>query len=133
MSSNMQGYGQTFLPTGVSKLFSIDECLADHQVSSVHFSRSVVSDSLRPHNCSTPGLPVRHHLPEFTQTHVHRVGDAIQPSHPLSSPSPPAFNLSQHQSLNFQMSQFFTSGGQSIGVSASASVLPKNIQVCICI
>ena len=48
---------------------------------------------------STPGLPVNHHLPEFTQTHVHRVGDAIQPSHPLSSPSPPAPNPSQHQSL----------------------------------
>ena len=50
-------------------------------------------------NCSTPGLPVHHHLPEFTQTHVHRVGDAIQPSHPLSSPSPPAPNASQHQDL----------------------------------
>ena len=48
---------------------------------------------------SLPGLPVHHQLPEFTQTHVHRVGDAIQPSHPLSSPSPPAFNLSQHQGL----------------------------------
>ena len=48
-------------------------------------------------NRSTPGLPVHHQLPEFTQTHVHRVSDAIQPSHPLSSPSPPAFNLSQHQ------------------------------------
>ena len=48
-------------------------------------------------NCSTPGLPVHHQLPEFTQTHVHRVGDAIQPSHPLSSPSPPAPNPSQHR------------------------------------
>ena len=52
-----------------------------------------------PVNCSTPGLPVHHQLLEFTQTHVHRVGDAIQPSHPLSSPSPPTFNLSQHQGL----------------------------------
>ena len=52
-----------------------------------------------PMNCSTPGLPVHHQLPEFTQTHVHRVGDAIQPSHPLSSPFPPAPNPSQHQSL----------------------------------
>ena len=52
-----------------------------------------------PMNCSTPGLPVRHQLPEFTQTHVHRVSDAIQPSHPLLSPSPPAPNPSQHQSL----------------------------------
>ena len=52
-----------------------------------------------PMDCSTPGLPVHHKLPEFTQTHVHRVGDAIQPSHPLSSPSPPAPNPSQHQGL----------------------------------
>ena len=49
-----------------------------------------MSDSLQPMNCSTPGLPAHHHLPEFTQTHVHRVSDAIQPSHPLFSPSPPA-------------------------------------------
>ena len=52
-----------------------------------------------PMNHSTPGLPVHHQLPEFTQTHIHRVGDAIQPSHPLSSPSPPALNPSQHQGL----------------------------------
>ena len=52
-----------------------------------------------PMNHSMPGLPVHHQIPEFTQTHVHRVGDAIQPSHPLSSPSPPAPNPSQHQSL----------------------------------
>ena len=52
-----------------------------------------------PMSCSTPGLPVHHQLPEFTQTQVHRVSDAIQPSHPLSSPSPPAPNPSQHQSL----------------------------------
>ena len=51
-------------------------------------------------DCSTPGLLVHHQLPELTETHVHRVGDAIQPSHPLSSPSPPAFNLSQHQGLS---------------------------------
>ena len=53
-----------------------------------------------PMDCSTPGLPVRHQLPELAQTHVHRVSDAIQPSHPLLSPSPPAFNLSQHQGLS---------------------------------
>ena len=53
-----------------------------------------------PMDCSTPGLPVHCHLPEFTQTHVHRVGDATQPSHPLLSPSPPAFSLSQHQGLS---------------------------------
>ena len=50
-------------------------------------------------DCSMPGLPVHHQLPELTQTHVHRVSDAIQPSHPLLSPSPPALTLSQHQSL----------------------------------
>ena len=66
------------------------------QFSSVAQSSPTLSD---PMNRSTPGLPVHHHLPEFTQTHVHRVGDAIQPSHPLSSPSPPAPNPSQHQSL----------------------------------
>ena len=73
---------------------------------------------------STPGLPVHHQLSEFTQTHVHRVSDAIQPSHPLSPPSPPTFNLSQHQS--FPRSQVLAPDGQSIG--ASASVLPMNIQ-----
>ena len=52
-----------------------------------------------PMDCSTPGIPVHHQLLELTQTHVHRVGDAIQPSHPLSFPSPPTFNLSQHQSF----------------------------------
>ena len=78
-------------------------------------------------DCSTPGLPVHHQLPEPTQTHLHRVSDAIQLSHPLSSPSPPTFNLSQNQGL-FQMSQLFASGSQSIGVSTSASVLPMYIQ-----
>ena len=63
-------------------------------------SRSVMSDSLcDPMNRGTPGLPVHHQLPEFTETHIHQVSDAIQPSHPLSSPSPPAPNPSQHQSL----------------------------------
>ena len=65
----------------------------------VQFSHLVMSNSLQPHNRSRPGLPVHHQLLEFTQTHVHRVGDAIQPSHPLSSPSPPALNPSQHQRL----------------------------------
>ena len=68
-----------------------------------------------PMDCSTPGSPVLHHLPEFAQTHVHWVGDAIQPSHPLLPLSPPALNLSQHRGL-FQ-SQLFTSGGQNIGAS----------------
>ena len=79
-----------------------------------------------PMNRSTPGLPVHHQHPEFTQTHVHWVGDAIQPSHPLSSPSLPARKLSQHQS--FPMSQLFAWDGQSNGVSASASVLSINTQ-----
>ena len=52
-----------------------------------------------PMDCSTPGFPVHHQLPELAQTYVHRVSDAIQPSHPLSSPSPPTFNLSQQQGL----------------------------------
>ena len=77
-------------------------------------------------NCSTPGLPVHHQLPEFTQTHVHRVGDAIQPSHPLSSPFPLPAILPA--SGFFPMSWLFASGGQSIGASASASILPMNIQ-----
>ena len=77
------------------------------QFSSVQF-RSVTQLCLTlcdPKNCSTPGLPVHHQLPEFTQTHVHRVSDAIQPSHPLSSPSPPAPNPSQHRS--FPMSRVY--------------------------
>ena len=69
---------------------------ASVQFSSVAQSCPTLSD---PMNRSTPGLPVHHQLLEFTQTHVHRVSDAIQPSHPLSSPSPPAPNRSQHQSL----------------------------------
>ena len=66
------------------------------QFISVSQSHPTFCDSI---NCSTPGLPVHHQLPEFTQTHVHWVSDAIQPSHPLSSPSLPALNLSQHQGL----------------------------------
>ena len=79
-----------------------------------------------PIDCSMPGIPVHHQLPEFDQTHVHRVSDAIQPSHPLSSPSPPGLQ-SFPASGSFPKRQFFKSGGQSIGVSAS--VLPVNIQV----
>ena len=70
--------------------------ISSAQFSSVTQSCPTLCD---PMNCSTPDLPVHHHLPEFTQTHVHWVSDAIQPSHPLSSPSPPAPNPSQHQSL----------------------------------
>ena len=70
-------------------------------ISSVQFSSVAQSCSTLcdPMDCSTPGLPVHHQLPEFSQTHVHRVGDVIQPSHPLSSPSPPTINPSQHQGL----------------------------------
>ena len=67
-----------------------------NQFSSVTQSCPALCD---PMNHSTAGLPVHHQLPEFTQTHVHQVGDAIQPSHPLSSPSPPAPNPSKHQGL----------------------------------
>ena len=62
-------------------------------------SHSVISSSCNPMDCSTPGFHVHHQLPELAQTHVHWVSDAIQPSYPLSSPSPPAFHLSQHQGL----------------------------------
>ena len=92
--------------------------------SSVLFSHLVVSTLCNLVNRSMPGLPVHQQLPEFTQTHVHWIGDTIQPSHPLSSPSPQSFP----ESGSFQMSQLFTSGGQNIGVSASTSVLPMNTQ-----
>ena len=91
------------------------------QFSSVTQSCSTLCD---PMNRSTPGLSVHHQLPEFTQTHVHRVSDAIQPSHPGSSPSPPA-PKSLPASESFPVSQLFTWGGQSTGVSALASFLPK--------
>ena len=74
---------------------SVSTCLF-FQFSSVAQSCPILCD---PMNCSMPGLPVHHQLLEFTQTHVHRVGDAIQPSHPLSSPSPPSPNPSQRQGL----------------------------------
>ena len=90
------------------------------------FSRSAVFDSLRPMDCSMPGFSVFHYLLEFVQTHLHWVNDAIQTSHSLLPPSPSALDLSQHQS--FPMSWLFSSGGQSIGASASASVLPMNTQ-----
>ena len=71
-----------------------------------------------PMDCSTLGFPVLHHLLELAQTHVHRVSDAIQPSHPPLSPSPLAFDLSQYQGL-FLMSCLFASGDQSIGKKES--------------
>ena len=79
-------------------------------------------------NRTMPGFPVHHQLPEFTHTHVHQVGDASQPSHPVI---PFSSRLqSSPASGSFQMSQFFASGGQSTGVSASASVLPMNAVLC---
>ena len=98
-------------------------------ISSIQFSSDTQScpTLCDPMKHSTPGLPVHHQLLELTQTHVHWVGDAIQPSHLLSFPSPPALK-SFPASGSYQMSQLFTLGGQSIGVSASTSVLPMNTQ-----
>ena len=82
-------------------LFSVlfSSRLFQHNHVRVQFSHSVVSDSLQPMDCSTPGFPVHHQLLELAQTHVHQGGDAIQPSCLLSSSSPADFNLSQHQGL----------------------------------
>ena len=91
------------------------------------FHCSVTQSSLTlgdPTDCSTPGFPVLHHLPEFAQTHVHWVSDAIQASHPVAPFCfcPQSFPASG----SFPIGQLFASGGQSIGASASASVLPMN-------
>ena len=102
--------------------------LYDHYFELFQFSSVAQScpTLCNPMNRSTPGLPVHHQLLEFTQTHVHQVSDAIQPSHPLSSPSPLALNPSQHQSLFQWVNSAW--GGQSTGVSALASFLPKKSQ-----
>ena len=98
----------------------------------LYISQSVISVAqlcpalCNPVDCSMPGFPVHHQLPELTQTHVHWVGDAIQPSQPLSSPSPPAFNISQHQGL-FKWVSSSHQVAKAL-VSASVSVLPMNIQ-----
>ena len=84
-----------FIPTWYPYVCSVYLCLSI-QFSSVARSCLTVCD---PMDCRTPGFPVHHRTSELAQTHVHRVGDAIQPSHPLLPPSPPAFNLSQHQYL----------------------------------
>ena len=121
--SFVHGIVQARILEWVAISFSIDPLSSD-QFSSVTQSCPTLCD---PMNRSTPGLPVHHQLPELTQTHVHWVSDAIQPSHPLSSPSPPAPNpLPATES--FPMSQLFAWGGQSTGVSALASFLPNNIQ-----
>ena len=106
---------------GVCQVLS--PCLFNfYQFSLVHQS----CPTLWPMDCRMPGFPVHHQLPEHAQTHVHEVGDAIQTSYPLLSPSLPSFNLSQHQGLFQWVSSLH--GGQSIGALASASVLPMNIQ-----
>ena len=94
-------------------------------ISSVQFTQ-LCPTPYDPMNRSTPGLPVHHQLPEFMQTHVHRVGNAIQSSHPVIpfSSCPQSFPASG----SFSTSHLFASGGQSIGALASASILPMNIQ-----
>ena len=117
-----------FLESNLIFLWLLHSQAASFQLSHLQFisvqllSRVQLCD---PMHCSTPGLPVHRQLPEFTQTHVHWVSDAIQPSHPLSSPSPPAFNLSQHQGL-FQGVSSSHQVAKVLGVSPSASVLPKD-------
>ena len=91
-----QPRGQTWVSCPAGRFFYHLSHLSSVQFNSVAQLCPTLCDLM---NHSTPGLPVHHQLPEFTQTHVHRVGDAIQPSDPLSSPSPPALNPSQHQSL----------------------------------
>ena len=99
-------------------------CFVKFQFSSVAQSCLTLCD---PMNQSTPGLPVHHQLRKFTQTHVQWVGDAIQPSHYLSSPSPPAFNLSQHHGL-FKWVSSSHQVAKILGVSALTSVLSMNTQ-----
>ena len=99
-----------------------DQCRVHVQVVPIlnFLQFSSVQSLCNPMDCSTPGLPVHHHLLELTQTHVHQVRDAIQPSHLLSSPSSPAFNLSQHQGL------FQRVYSKHQMARASVSVLPMN-------
>ena len=91
-----------FFKLGCFLFVSMLSCLSYLYTLAIKLFSSVSQSCLTlcdPMDCSTPGFPVHHQLPELTQTHVHRVGDAIQAFHPLSSPSPPACNLSQHQGL----------------------------------
>ena len=122
--SNSCPLSQWCHPTITSSVVPFSSCLqsfpASVQFSSVTQSCPTLCD---PMDCTTPDFPVHHQLPGLTQTYVHRIGNAIQPSHPLLSLSPPSFNLSQH--LDLFKCQFFTSGGQSIGVS-SFSISPSS-------
>ena len=95
---------------------------------SVQSSHSVVSDSLRPHESQHARPPCPSPTPGLTQIHIHRVRDAIQPSHPLSSPSPPSPNPSQHQSLFQRVNSSHEVAKVSAGVSALASFLPRKSQ-----
>ena len=106
--------------------------LQEKQVQSLEFTHAVVQLLSHVWLFATPRTaarqaPVFHRLLDFAQTCVHGVGDAVQPSHPLSSPSSPALSLSQHQGL-LPLSRLFASDDQRTGASASASVLPMNIQ-----
>ena len=114
---------QTFCFTTKPNQGAISAYISSVWFSSVAQSCPTLCD---PMDCSTPDLPVHHQLPEFTQTHVHWVSDAIQPSHPLLYPSAPAFNISQHQGLFIWIRS--SHQGQSTGVSTSASFLPMNRQ-----
>ena len=104
-------------------ILSIFSYTFSFQFSSVTQSRPTLCD---PMDCSMSGFPVYHQLPKLAQIHVHWVGDTIQKSHPMPSPSSPTFNLSQHQGFFQWVDSLHPSGGKNIG--ASASVLPMNIQ-----
>ena len=114
---------------GIRILISFSHIVSKTVISSVTQLCPTIYDRM---DCSKPGFPAHHQLLELTQTHVHCISDAIQPSRPLLSPSPPTFNpsirVSSPASGFLPVSQFFASGGQSIGVSASTSVLPVIIQ-----
>ena len=102
--------------------------LTHASLTSVQFSHSVVSDYLQPHGLQHASLPVNHQLPEFTQTHVHWISDAIQPSYPLLSPSPPpTFNPSQHQGL-FKWVHSLHQVAKVLEFQLQHQVLPMNIQ-----
>ena len=125
-SDGTRCHGLSFLMLSFKPTFSLSFFTFIKRVfssSSVQFSHSVVSDSLRPHE-SQHARPLYH--PEFTQTHVHRVGDAIQPSHPLSTPSPPAPNPSQHQGLAEFFFTFCHKGGV-ICISEAIDISPNTL------
>ena len=125
-SHNLVNYAFIYIPW--NSLYGVQFCGYWQMCRIVYVVQVLsMSGSFQPMDCSTPDLPVLHCLPELAQTHVHWIGDAIQPSHARWPPSPPTFSLSQHQGL-FQVSQLFVSCGQSIGASPSASVLPVSVQ-----